>query len=200
VQATIESEEGYTVTVLGRVFTKVGWMLSPFTRVRWERRFGRLGKGSVVKKPRLMTNPDRIFIGDGVFVRDGSRLEVVPPASGSPLRGHIVIADHAHLEDFVHLAAVEEVVIGEGTVVGSYAYITDHDHGRAVEGKSVLASPLVIKSTRIGKRVWIGERVCILKGVTVGDEAILGAGAVVTNDVARGATVVGVPAREIRAV
>lgn len=187
------------MTVLGGVRAKIGWVLPGLTRVRWERRFGHLGKDSVVKRPRLMTNPGRIFIGDGVFVRAGSRLEVVPPAQGASLRGRIVIADNAHLEDSVHLAAAEELVIGEGSVIGSYAYITDHDHGRAAEGEHILASPLTIEPTRIGSNVWIGERVCVLKGVTVGDEAIVGAGAVVTRDVARGATVAGVPAREIGA-
>ncbi len=53
---------------------------------------------------------------------------------------------------------------------------------------------------RIGKRVWCGERVTILAGVTVGDDAVLAAGALVQEDVPPGAVVAGVPARVIRYV
>jgi maltose O-acetyltransferase len=48
----------------------------------------------------------------------------------------------------------------------------------------------------IGRNVWIGGGAIILPGVTVGDDAIVGAGAVVTRDVRQGATVVGNPAKE----
>lgn len=51
----------------------------------------------------------------------------------------------------------------------------------------------------IGANVWIGAAALILPGVAVGDDAIVGAGTVVTRDVRSGATVVGNPARERRA-
>jgi lipopolysaccharide O-acetyltransferase len=110
-----------------------------------------------------------------------------------------VIADHVQLEDFVHISAANEVAIGESTVISSFVYITDHDHGRPTAGDNILTSPLVIRATRIGSRVWIGERACILKGVTIGDGAIVGAGAVVTKNVASGKSVAGAPARDIHA-
>jgi maltose O-acetyltransferase len=50
----------------------------------------------------------------------------------------------------------------------------------------------------IGRDVWIGGGAIILPGVTVGDEAVIGAGSVVTRDVAPGATVFGNPARPRR--
>ena len=48
---------------------------------------------------------------------------------------------------------------------------------------------------RIGRNVWIGGGAIILPGVTIGDDALIGAGSVVTRDVPAGATVVGNPAR-----
>jgi len=51
---------------------------------------------------------------------------------------------------------------------------------------------------RVGHNVWIGYGACILRGVTVGDNAIVGTGAVVTRDVPANAVVAGVPARVIR--
>jgi acetyltransferase-like isoleucine patch superfamily enzyme len=182
-----------------KALAKVRWVLSLLWRARWERRFAHVGRGSVVGKPRLLTNPQRIHIGDHVFLRPGSRLEVVANARGSSANGRITIADHVQLEDFIHIAAAEEISVGEGSVIGSYVYITDHDHGRPVGRERLLDTPLVTKPTRIGRSVWIGERACVLKGVTIGDNAVVGAGAVVTKDVEQGALVAGVPARDITA-
>ena len=53
------------------------------------------------------------------------------------------------------------------------------------------------RPVKIGKNVWIGGKAIILPGVTIGDNAIVGAGAVVTRDVAEGATVMGIPARVV---
>lgn len=97
----------------------------------------------------------------------------------------------------MHVAAAELVSIGSDCVLASGVYVTDHDHGVPAPGQSILDAPLVTAPTRIGDRVWIGERAMVLKGVTVGDGSVVGAGAVVTKDVAPGTTVVGVPARPI---
>lgn len=50
----------------------------------------------------------------------------------------------------------------------------------------------------IGRKVWLGAAVTVLPGVTIGDDAVVGAGAVVTKDVPANAIVAGVPARLIR--
>jgi acetyltransferase-like isoleucine patch superfamily enzyme len=178
---------------------KARWTLASMSRARWERRLARLGTESVLEKPRLITNPQRIHVGDHVFVRPGIRLEVVAPARDSPPRGLIVIADHVQIEDLVHITAAEEVRIGEGCGIGCLAYITDHDHGRPEGAEHFVDAPLIVRPTRIGNGVFIGEHACILKGVTIGDHAVVGAGAVVTKDVEEGAYVGGVPARAIRA-
>jgi acetyltransferase-like isoleucine patch superfamily enzyme len=51
---------------------------------------------------------------------------------------------------------------------------------------------------KIGRDVWIGANAVILGGVTIGDGAVIAAGAVVNRDVEAGAVVAGVPAREVR--
>jgi len=90
---------------------------------------------------------------------------------------------------------VTHVTIGDRTQIGPMVHIYAADHPRDPAQRRAgfeLARPV-----RIGSDVWIGGGVIILPGVTVGDNAIIGAGSVVTRDVAPGATVAGNPARSI---
>lgn len=85
------------------------------------------------------------------------------------------------------------VTIGEGTQIGPAVQIYAADHPRDPQArKAGLESgrPVVI-----GRNCWIGGGAIILPGVTIGDDAIVGAGSVVTRDVPAGATVAGNPAR-----
>lgn len=88
---------------------------------------------------------------------------------------------------------VVEVTIGEGTQIGPAVQIYTADHPRdAAQRHQGLEFG---RPVRIGRHVWIGGAAIILPGVTVGDDAVIGAGSVVTRDVPSGATVFGNPAR-----
>jgi maltose O-acetyltransferase len=89
---------------------------------------------------------------------------------------------------------VVEVSIGEHTQIGPgvQIYTADHprDPGQRARGLE-FGRPI-----RIGRNVWIGGGALVMPGVTVGDDALIGAGSVVTRDVPAGATVMGNPARQ----
>jgi maltose O-acetyltransferase len=88
---------------------------------------------------------------------------------------------------------VVEVTIGEGTQIGPAVQIYTADHPR---DPSQRRDGLEYgRPVRIGRNVWIGGGGIILPGVAVGDDAVIGAGSVVTRDVPKGATVAGNPAR-----
>jgi acetyltransferase-like isoleucine patch superfamily enzyme len=89
------------------------------------------------------------------------------------------------------------ISIGRHSAIGPNCYITDHDHGTELE-LPPLAQPLISKPTQIGDRVWLGANVTVLKGVTIGNDAIVGAGSVVTRDIPERAIAVGAPAKVIR--
>src|SRR5262249_21496594 len=76
-------------------------------------------------------------------------------------------------------------------------YLTDHDHG-VDPSLAPLAQPMVGAPTRLGDEVWLGANVVVLKGVSIGDRAVVGAGSVVTKDIPPDAVAVGVPARVVR--
>jgi maltose O-acetyltransferase len=88
---------------------------------------------------------------------------------------------------------VEPVSIGEGTAIGPAVQILAADHPRdpGLRRRKVRFG----RPVTIGANVWIGGGAIILPGVRIGDDAIVGAGSIVTRDVAAGATVVGNPAR-----
>lgn len=88
---------------------------------------------------------------------------------------------------------VVEVTIGDKTQIAPGVQILTADHPRDAATRNTgleFGRPI-----HIGRGVWIGAGALILPGVTIGDEALIGAGSVVTRDVPAGATVVGNPAR-----
>ncbi|MDB5893950.1 MAG: putative acetyltransferase [Rhodoferax sp.] len=87
----------------------------------------------------------------------------------------------------------EHISIGAGTVISHDVVIRDTDSHELVGTGQAMTKPVVI-----GNHVWIGAKAMILKGVTIGDGAVIAAGAVVTGDVPARAVVGGVPARLLR--
>lgn len=102
----------------------------------------------------------------------------------------IVIGNHCGFSG-VSIVADKEVVIEDHVTVGANAIIGDRD-----DHSDIYASePCPV---HIGKNVWIGMNATIMKGVTIGEYAIIGAGAIVTKDVPPYAIVAGVPAKIIK--
>ncbi len=89
-----------------------------------------------------------------------------------------------------------EVEIGDLTQIGPGVQILTADHPRDPGDRA--RGVEFGKPIKIGRNVWIGGGALLLPGVTIGDDAIIAAGSVVTRDVAPGATVMGNPAREKR--
>ncbi len=90
---------------------------------------------------------------------------------------------------------VVQVVIGDFTQIGPGVQILTADHPRDPAGRAQGAE--FGRPITIGRHVWIGGGALILPGVTIGDNALIGAGSVVTRDVPDGATVAGNPARAL---
>ena len=108
---------------------------------------------------------------------------------------NISIGDGVFINFGAVILDVAPVRIGAGTRIGPNAQILTADHPRDPETRKTgleLGRPITIAD-----HVWIGGGAIILPGVSVGESAIIGAGAVVTRDVLPGATVMGVPARPI---
>lgn len=109
---------------------------------------------------------------------------------------NIAIGDDVFLNYGCVLLDVCAITVGAGTQIGPQVQIYAADHPRDPEARRQGLE--CGRPVSIGRNVWIGGQAILLPGVTVGDDAIIGAGAVVTRDVPPGATVAGNPARVVR--
>lgn len=109
---------------------------------------------------------------------------------------------NCQLNDYVHIACVEKVVLGNNVLIASKVFITDHNHGDFKGDPEVnlppslrklKSSPVIIKDN-----VWLGENVMVLPGVVIGENSIVGAGSVVTKSIPDNSIAVGAPAKVVK--
>jgi len=110
------------------------------------------------------------------------------------------IADDVSLEPFTTILCHKKIVIEEGCQIASGVKIVDHNHyiPKTREEMPLIKKAEKAKAIHIGKYCWIGSNACILKGVTLGDGCIVGAGAIVTKSFPSGSIIVGVPAKVVK--
>ncbi|HLW00795.1 MAG TPA: acyltransferase [Ktedonobacterales bacterium] len=136
-------------------------------------------------KPRVINRGGEIHVENCAFF-PGVRLEVLKG-------GRIFIGNGTYLNRNTEVIAQQDVRIGRDCMIAWDVVIMDTDQ-HSIDGGPAAAKPVVI-----GDRVWIGCRALILKGVHIGDHAVVGAGAIVTHDVPPGGIVTG-PAATLRSV
>jgi acetyltransferase-like isoleucine patch superfamily enzyme len=162
-----------------RFLTSAGW--------RWETDglvfFGtrlqiQIGRKGTVRFGRL------VWLGDGTKIRCHE--------------GEVVIGPKTVLGQECTISAYQHVRIGEQCVIADRAMFIDFDHGAVEVELPIRVQGIYKRDVDIGSNVWIGYGACILRGVQVGDNAVIGTNSVVTRDVPANAVVGGVPARIIR--
>jgi acetyltransferase-like isoleucine patch superfamily enzyme len=96
------------------------------------------------------------------------------------------------------ISAYQRVRIGEQCVIADRAMFIDFDHGVVEVERPIRLQGIYKRDVVVGSNVWSGYGACILRGVRVGDNSIVGTNSVVTRDVPANAVVAGIPARVIR--
>lgn len=112
-----------------------------------------------------------------------------------PGEGKISIGDYAMISPGCRISACNEITIGHSVLMAHGVYITDSDwHGIYDR----VERPKAVTPVRIGDNVWLGDRCTILKGVTIGDNSVVGSQAVVTKDIPPNVVVAGNPAKVVK--
>lgn len=134
----------------------------------------------------IIQNFGDIMIGNG-FLATGWR---TAPQIIVHENARLHIGDHSSMSEGTLIEAASEITIGDNVAIAEHVVITDTGNHQVEQGTEVR-----IASVRIGLNVWIGRYAMVMPGVSVGDHAVIGAGAVVTHDVPARCVVTGVPAR-----
>ncbi len=136
---------------------------------------------SIEIKKRLKYCGNNVYISSKAFIWSENCLE---------------IGDDVCIHSFTHIFAGGGLKIGEDTMISSNCSISTVTH----QIHPLDRKPSVAKSVVIGKNVWVGTGAIILPGVTIGDDSVVGAGAVVTRDIPCQQVFVGNPARFLKEV
>jgi acetyltransferase-like isoleucine patch superfamily enzyme len=96
------------------------------------------------------------------------------------------------------ISAFQHVSIGRECVIADRVMLIDFDHGVVEVERPIRLQGIYKRDVRVGSNCWIGYGACILRGVTIGDNAVIGTNTVVTKDVPANAVAGGTPARVLR--
>lgn len=150
-----------------------------------------------------MQNCDKIRIGKGTHIR--GELCVLPYGQGLNIGNNSYVGGDCIIRAYDHISIGDNVLIAHNvTIIDSdsheidakervLSYVQMLKNGHPNSHGNVMTAPITIKDY-----AWISYNVCILKGVTIGEGAIVGAGSVVTKDVPDWTVVAGNPAKIIR--
>ncbi len=109
--------------------------------------------------------------------------------------GRIEIGECVLMSPGSRISASDEIVIGDGTMFANGAYVTDSDWHTIYDRTERDPTPTPV---HIGRNVWLGDHATVLKGVSIGDNSVVAARAVVTRDVPANVVVAGNPARVVK--
>lgn len=172
---------------------------------KWIRHYlGHLGRNSVIGRScRLWGGGQKhIRIGDDTIIQRHTILGCWTSYHEQAFSPSITIGNHCNIGEYCHITAINKIVIGDGLLTGRFVLISDNSHGGLSKEEAPVppASRKLVSKDEviIGNNVWIGDKATILAGVHVGDNAIIAANAVVTEDVPANCIVAGVPAKIIK--
>lgn len=144
----------------------------------------RIGRGCRI----FLDRGARLALGAGCEIDDQTTLAVY----GS---GRLSLGPGSFVGHHSTLAARSRVEVGSGTYLAELVSVRDHDHA---VGAPPSRGEMTVAPVSIGSDAWLGAKVTVLRGATIGDGTVVGANAVVSGAVPARSVAVGIPARVIR--
>ncbi len=165
-------------------------------------KLGECGNATLFESSFEIQGEKYIFVGSNVRTKSGLHLAAIDSHNGLAFSPKVIIGNNVSINYNVHIACINEVSIGDGSLLASKVFITDHFHGDTSKNSMSIPPSERLLTTKgpviIGKNVWIGEGAVILPGVTIGDNSIIGANSVVSKNIPAYSVVAGVPAKVIK--
>lgn len=172
------------------------------------------GRGVCFGKNVVLRHPNKIEIADGVIIDDNCLIDAkgrtntgIQIGEGvfvgrnsilSCKNGDIVLGRKVNIGFNSEVFSGSRVEIGDNTLVAAYCYFVGGDHEASAVDRAVNEQGSSSRGITVAPGCWFGAAVKVLDGVSIGENAIIGAGAVVTKDVPANTVSVGIPARVIK--
>ncbi|MDD4950727.1 acyltransferase [Sulfuricurvum sp.] len=160
--------------------------------------FNKIGRGSVIRNPLLLSNTNYISIGKQVFIRDGARIEVIKNSQKKPL---LQIGDNTNIEQSAHIICHSKILIGKNCSITGFCCIVDVNHPyddiddtRKI-GLRIDNSDSFIE---IGDNCFLGFRTTIMPNVKLGNNCVVGANTLITKSFPAYSVIAGNPAKMIK--
>jgi acetyltransferase-like isoleucine patch superfamily enzyme len=179
--------------------------VSNFFYTAWlSRCFNKTGKSFFISRSCTLLGGRYIEIGNDVSIGKNAVLTAWDKYETQIFTPSIIIGDGCNIGEYCHISAINKIVFGKNVLTGRWLTVVDNGHGKTeIEDldlppvKRLLYSkgPVIIEDN-----VWIGDKVTIMPGVTVGKNSIVGANAVLTKDVPANCVVGGNPAKRLKVV
>ena len=152
-----------------------------------------IGKGVYIGKRATIRKLSHITFGKKVRIGNDVRIQMYEKDAV------LYLGENVYMGNRNSFLLGGNITIGNNTLIASDVLITSENHGTDPEKSlSYGNQELICKDVTIGGGCWIGEKVIILPGVTIGDKAIIGAGSVVTKNIPEYCIAVGNPAKVIK--
>ncbi|MGQ9524315.1 MAG: DapH/DapD/GlmU-related protein [Armatimonadota bacterium] len=180
----------------------------------YRRLLGSTGRNVLFGANVVLRHPHKIHIADNVLIDDNCLLDAkgwdnsgITIGTGvfigrntilSCKNGDITVGDNTMLSFNCEVFSGSTVSIGRNCEIAAYTYLIGGDHAYSRSDVPVAEQGLVSRGISVGDNVWLGAGVKVLDGVSIGRDAIVGAGAVVTQDLPDFSVAVGVPARVVK--
>lgn len=164
--------------------------------------FKSCGKNCYLAHFQMLKGAQNIQLGNNIIIGKNCILETYTEFQDQRFTPSLIIKDNSNVGDDSHITCINKIIIGKNVLMGRKIFITDNAHG-ASEKKILELHPNMRPLTSKGPviiedDVWIGEMVCIMPGVTIGQGSIIGANAVVTKDIPSYCVAGGNPAKVIK--
>lgn len=158
---------------------------------KWHKKLGHLGDGVWIdKNVEFLRFPQNIKIADNVVVKEGARICSCNEHAAISIGQRTTVGYHTFL------FASEKISIGSDCLIAPFVYLVDSDHG-IDRNKKINEQPNKTAPISIGNDVWLASNVTVLKGVTIGDGAVVAANSLVKNDIPPYEIWGGTPAKKI---
>ena len=150
-----------------------------------------LGENCAILTHAVLRNGKAVEMGNGSSI--SSYCNIFPRESGYD--GRFQMGEGSNIGDYSIIDTSDDVIIGNQVAIGPNTIIYTHDHNYNSDSFAAWKGGVHTGKVIVEDGAWVGARVILLPGVTIGRRAIVAAGSVVTKDVVTGDIVGGVPAR-----